>query len=76
MKLIFAMFSIAVISAAVFGQSVPNGSPKATVDLATAEGAKLVGGQWRYSDTRLVEADFHAARPEGQPTGPSVKTYD
>ncbi len=54
----------------------PSGRPDAAVDLATLEGVGLVKGQWRYSDTRIVEVDFKAAGPEGQPTGGALKTYD
>ena len=50
--------------------------PEATVDLATKEGAQLVKGEWRYSDTRIVEIDFKAAGVDGQPTGAPNKTYD
>lgn len=54
----------------------PTGKPEAVIDLATAEGVRLVRGEWRYSDTRIVEVDFKAAGADGQPTGASVKTYD
>jgi len=54
----------------------PTGSPDATIDLATDAGVKLVKAQWRYSDTKIVEADFRGPGPEGQPTGAPVKTYD
>ena len=54
----------------------PTGSPEATIDLATDAGVKLVKGQWRYSDTKIVEADFRGPGPDGQPTGAPVKTYD
>ena len=50
--------------------------PEAIIDLATAEGVRLVKGQWRYSDTKIVEVEFPGPGPEGQPTGLSVKTYD
>ncbi|MGH8670829.1 MAG: SMP-30/gluconolactonase/LRE family protein, partial [Burkholderiales bacterium] len=50
--------------------------PDAVVDLATPEGLKLVHGEWRYSDTRIIEIDFKAPGPDGQPTGIAVKTYD
>jgi len=36
----------------------------------------LVKGQWRYSDTRIVETSFRAPGPDKQPTGPAIKTYD
>ncbi len=54
----------------------PNGKPEATIDLATKAGVDLVKGQWRYSDTRIIEVDFKAAGPDKQPTGPPNKTYD
>ena len=48
----------------------------ATIDLATVEGAKLVKGEWRYSDTKIVEVDFRGPGPDKQPTGGPIKTYD
>lgn len=54
----------------------PQGQPEATINLATAEGTKLVKGEWRYSDTKIVEIDFNGAGPDNQPTGAPVKTYD
>src|SRR6266567_4302809 len=54
----------------------PTGKPDAVIDLATKEGVDLVKGQWRYSDTKVIEVDFKAAGPDKQPTGPSIKTYD
>jgi gluconolactonase len=50
--------------------------PDAVVDLATHEGTKLVQGQWRYSDTRIVETDFRAAGADGQPSETPNRTYD
>lgn len=54
----------------------PKGQPEAMIDLATAEGVKLVNGKWRYSDTRIIEIDFKGPGPDNQPTGAAVKTYD
>lgn len=54
----------------------PSGRPDGVVDLATAEGAALVKGQWRYSDTRIVEVDFRGPGADLQPTGAPIKTYD
>jgi gluconolactonase len=54
----------------------PQGPPAATLDLATKEGAQTAGAQWRYSDASLVEVDFKAAGPEGQPTGATVRAHD
>lgn len=44
--------------------------PDASIDLGTAEGVKLVAGEWRYNDTKIVEVDFKA--PDKTPN----KTYD
>ncbi len=55
---------------------VPSGKPEATIDLATEEGAKLIHGQWRYSDTRISEVDFRGPGPDKQPTGKPIKTFD
>ncbi len=54
----------------------PTGKPEATIDLASEDGAKLVKGEWRYSDTRIVEVDFRGPGPDKQPTGRPIKTYD
>src|SRR6266700_1288496 len=54
----------------------PTGKADAVIDLATREGVDLVKGQWRYSDTKIIEVDFKAAGPDKQPTGKPVKTYD
>ncbi len=54
----------------------PEASPLATIDLATSEGTSLAQGQWRYSDTKIIEVDFTGPGPDGQPTGSPVKTYD
>jgi gluconolactonase len=56
--------------------NVPAGPPAATINLATEEGVALVKGQWRYSDTKIIEADFKAPGPDSQPTGERIKTYD
>jgi gluconolactonase len=75
--LLFGAIPLAVLAAIVELQPpVPNGSPAATINLATDEGVRLVKGQWRYSDTKIVEVDFRGPGPDGQPTGAPVKTYD
>jgi len=55
---------------------IPSGKPNATIDLATSYGVSAVIGEWRYSDTKIVEADFRGPGADKQPTGPAVKTYD
>jgi len=54
----------------------PSGKADTMIDLATKQGVELVKGQWRYSDVKVVETEFVASGPEGQPTGGAVKTYD
>ena len=54
----------------------PTGKPDASIDLAKKEGVALVKGQWRYSDTKIIEVDFKSAGPNKQPTGAPNKTYD
>ncbi len=68
--------AIAGATALAGNGNVPSGAPLASVDLATREGAGLVKGQWRYSDTRIIEVDFRGPGADGQPTGAPVKTYD
>ena len=51
-------------------------APLASVDLMTSEGAKAVGGQWRYSDVQLVKTHFRGPDAKGQPYGPEVDTVD
>ena len=55
---------------------VPTGKPEATIDLGSVDGVRTVKGEWRYSDTKIVEADFRGPGPDKQPTGAQVKTYD
>jgi gluconolactonase len=52
------------------------GRPDAIIDLQTDEGVALVGGQWRYSDTRVEEIDFVDVGPDLGPSGPANRTYD
>src|SRR6202008_3888449 len=68
----FAWSRVSAIDAA----NAANGKPEASIDLATDAGAKLVKGQWRYSDTKIIEVDFKGPGPDKQPTGAPIKTYD
>jgi len=82
MKIRLALFAIMTALALTSGrffataQDAPAGKPLASIDLASAEGARMVKGEWRYSDTRIIEVDFRGPGPDGQPTGEPVKTYD
>jgi len=53
-----------------------DGKPDATVDLRTAEGARLVGAAWRYGDARIVGVDFAAPGGDLRPSGPPIRTND
>jgi len=71
------IFALAALTAAtVWRAETPNGAPGATIDLATDAGVRMVKGQWRYHDTKIVEAGFRAPGPDGQPIGGPVQTYD
>jgi len=72
--LLIALF--ALWSNASTNTKAADANPDATIDLATAEGAKLVKGEWRYSDTKIIEVDFRSAGADNQPTGAPIKTYD
>jgi gluconolactonase len=52
------------------------GRPAAIINLATEEGVRLVKGQWRYSDTRIIEVDHHSPGPDLRPSGPPSRTND
>ena len=72
--LIFGLASL--LAGAEFRNMTPTSRPEASVNLMTNEGASLVQAQWRYSDTKIVEAAFIGPGADGQPTGRPVKTYD
>jgi gluconolactonase len=58
-------------------QGIPyESSALAAVDLATRDGAALMQAQWRYSDTRIVQAAFYDPGADGQPGSQSNLTYD
>lgn len=84
MKRIFLLTGIAVLltlpaklaAGGSLAQSLATHKPAAVIDLATGQGVETVKGEWRYSDTRIVEVDFKAAGPDGQPGNTSIKAYD
>lgn len=78
-KSLLALIVLGVLANSATAQTmsyVPASKPEAAIDLASNEGAKLVKGVWRYSDTKIVEVDFTGPGADGQPTGSPVKTYD
>jgi gluconolactonase len=83
MKILISAFTtgllitiVGIAMAAVAPTDVPSEAPLATIDLGTKDGAALVQGQWRYSDTKIVETEFRTAGADGQPGSQVVKTYD
>jgi gluconolactonase len=61
------------------GQTTPDapaGRPEAVIDLRTPEGVRLVKGQWRYSDTKIIEVDHRSPGSDLRPSGPPSRTYD
>ena len=58
-------------------QDAPNlGNPKAIVDLSTHEGVRLVNGEWRYSDAKIIEVDHKMVGPDLKPSGAPSRTND
>jgi gluconolactonase len=55
---------------------LPTLLPQAVVDLRTAEGAALVGAQWRYSDVRIVETEHRDPGPDLRASGAPNRTTD
>ena len=55
---------------------LPQGEAVVTVDLATGEGAALLGATWRYAPARVVAAEFFAPGADGQPGTTPVPTHD
>jgi gluconolactonase len=54
----------------------PGGRPAAIIDLASDDGIRLVNGQWRYSDVKVVEVAHRAPGPDLRPSGAPNRTYD
>ena len=70
------VFQLSTSAAIEPNATTPTGKPDAFIDLATSEGIAAVKGQWRYSDTRIIEVDFKGPGVDNQPSGMPVKTYD
>jgi gluconolactonase len=62
--------------AAQVTSDAPGIRPDAVVDLATRDGLALVRGQWRYSDTKIVEVDHRSPGPDLRASGAPNRTYD
>lgn len=70
------MAGTAILSHAQVAHDPPVGRPDAIIDLSTREGVALIKGQWRNSDTRIVEVDYRAPGTDLKPSGKPIKTYD
>ena len=75
LALIASLGALASASAQVTGDA-PAGKPVAVIDLATRDGAQLVGGRWRYADATIVEVDHRAPGPDLKPSGAPTRTFD
>ena len=71
-----ASFLFAAGASAQTTGDVPADRPDALIDLTTLEGTRAVQGQWRYSDTRIVEVAHHAVGPDLKPSGAPTRAYD
>ena len=75
----FRVLFMLLLAAPASGRTAPDlptGTPVAVIDLTTGEGTSMVKGQWRYSDTKIIETSFLAAGSDGQPGAAPVSTYD
>jgi gluconolactonase len=70
------LLSSSVALSASLDETLAKRKPEAIIDLASKEGAQLVKGEWRYSDTKIIEVDFKAPGTDGQPSNTPNKTYD
>lgn len=73
---LIALAGAAPLAAQVTADAPGLGNPVAIVDLRTADGAALVGAQWRYRDAVIVEATHRAPGRDLRPTGAPVRTRD
>ena len=64
------------MAAAQTTPDAPFGRPAAIINLATDEGVRLVKGQWRYSDVKIIEVEHRAPGPDLRPSGPPNRAYD
>jgi gluconolactonase len=75
-SLMAALLSAPAAFAGAITGDAPADRPDVTVNLNTAEGLRLVRGEWRYSDARIVEVEHREPGPDLKPSGPPNRTYD
>lgn len=71
MVAIFSQPSLAQVTS-----DAPGVRPDAIVDLKTEEGVRLVKGQWRYSNVKVIDVDHHSPGADLAPSGPPNHTHD
>jgi gluconolactonase len=72
----FLLFAATFAHAASSDETLAKRKPEATINLASKDGVQLVKGEWRYSDTKIIEIDFKAPGVDGQPGSTPNKAYD
>jgi gluconolactonase len=70
------LFAATFAHAASSDETFAKRKPEATINLASKDGVQLVKGDWRYSDTKIIEIDFKAPGVDGQPGSTPNKAYD
>lgn len=55
---------------------IPPGKPDAIIDLQSADGLRMVGGEWRCADARVEEIDFTYVADHLGPGDSPSRTYD
>jgi gluconolactonase len=70
------LFAATYAGASSLDETLAKRKPEASINLASKDGVKLVRGEWRYSDTKIIEIDFKAAGADGQPGSAPNKAYD
>ncbi len=74
---LFGLFpGAAALAAAQVPTDPPAGRPDAIVDLASKDGAALVGATWRYRDAKLVAVAARAPGPDLRPSGAPIRAID
>jgi gluconolactonase len=70
------LFAATYAGASSLDEALAKRRPEASIKLASKDGVKLIQGEWRYSDTKIIEIDFKAAGADGQPGAAPNRTYD
>src|SRR3990172_643139 len=74
---LFGLFpGAAALAAAQVPTDPPAGRPDAIIDLASKDGAALVGATWRYRDAKLVAGAARAPGPDLGPSGAPIRAID